>query len=259
MLRAELSKWILVINGDETAAQVVAADSGDGRRHLPAHPDRRPVGGAVRRACRRHRAGSLVAGSQSHTPPRRDCRAGRARRLHRHDGPPGRGRRARSALADRRGHRDRHPAAERRVRRAAGDAPRRHPVDGVAGPGGRRCIRTGRDRPRTRRRRPRRVGGAVPAGRIGDGVDARGGDAGLSRRQDRTRSAAATPNRHRSLVSEHRHAHRAGGGRRHRRPVDPAARRGPAGAAGADGARSRSPACPSVCRCRWCWCRSATR
>ena len=120
--------------------------------------------------------------------PAGDCRAGRARRLHRHDGPPGRGRRARSALADRRGRRDRHPAAERRVRRAAGDAPRRHPVDGVVGPGGRRRVRAGRDRPRTRRRRPRRVGGAVPAGRVGDGVDARGGDAGLPRRQDRTRT-----------------------------------------------------------------------
>ena len=183
MLRAELTKWILVINGDQTAAQVVAAGSGDCRRHLPAHPSRRPVGGTVRRACRRRRPRTLSAGSESHTTSRWDCRPGRARRLHRHDGPPGRGRRARSALADRPGRRARHPADERRLRGTAGDAPRRHPVDGVVGLGGRRRIRTGRDRPRTRRRRPRRVGGAVPAGRIGDGVDARAGDARLPRRQ----------------------------------------------------------------------------
>ncbi len=164
---------------------------GDGRRHHPARPARRPVGRAVRRAGRRHRAGPYVAGSQPGTPAGRLRRAGRARRLHRHDGPPGRGRRTRLRLADRRRHRGRHPAAQRRRGRAAGHAPRRHPADRVAGAGRRRRIRTGRHRPRTRRRRPRRVRGAVPARRAGDRVDARGRDADLSRRQVARRAAVA--------------------------------------------------------------------
>ena len=79
------------------------------------------------------------------------------------------------------------------------------------------------------------VGGAIPAGRIGDGIDAGVGDVDLSRRQIAP-GRRSNSNRHRPLVSEHRNAHRAGCGRRHRRPVDPAARRRAAGSARADGA-----------------------
>ncbi len=58
-----------------------------------------------------------------------------------------------------------------------------------------------------------------------------------------------SPISRRPLVFEHWHAHRAGGGRRHRRQVDPSAGCGSARAAGADGAASRSPGFPSACRC----------
>ena len=153
---------------------------------VPLDLARRPVRRAVRRAGRRHRAGAVVAGSEPGTPHGRRRRTGRARRLHRHDGPPRRGRRAGLGLADRGRRRRRHPGAQHRRRRAARPAPRRHPADRVAGAGGGRRVRPGRHRPRTRRRRPRRRGRAVPAGRAGHRVDAGGRDAGLSRRQDRT-------------------------------------------------------------------------
>ena len=55
-----------------------------------------------------------------------------------------------------------------------------------------------------------------------------------------------------------RHADRAGRGRCRRRPADPAARRRPARPAGADGGAWSSAGCRSACRCRWCWSRSAT-
>ena len=50
----------------------------------------------------------------------------------------------------------------------------------------------------------------------------------------------------------------AGAGRRDRRSVDPAARRRPARADGADRRAGSSPACRSAWPCRWCWFRSAT-
>ena len=240
MLRAGLTKWILVnqmaIRRLLRWSLLVAATVGV---TVPADPLGVPSA-ALFAALIVGIALALLSLAPSGIPrPAGHCRPGRARRLHRHDGPPGRGRRARSALADR-------------------PRPSRSPPCCSAWSAG-RCWRMHRDVTPLTGSLALVAGGA--SGLVAIARELGGDDRvvavvqylrvalvtasmpvlvtlDLSRRQIAP-GRRSNSNRLRPLVSEHRHAHRAGCRRCHRRPVDPAARRRAARAARADG-RSRA-------------------